>query len=67
MTYATKAPTAITDGDTILIDGNPYTVLGQPIVSKHSTGRVGYTVRSDTDGRCYRYTVADTDRVEVQP
>lgn len=66
MTYATKAPTAITNGDTVLIDGDPYTVLGRPIVSKHSPGRVGYTVRRG-DGRCYRYSVTDTDRVQVQP
>lgn len=67
MTYTTKAPTAIADGDTVLIDGNSYTVLGQPIVSKHSPGRVGFTVRRSGDGRCYRYSVTDTDRVEIQP
>jgi hypothetical protein len=65
MTYATKTATAITNGDTILIDGNTYTVLGQPIVSKHSPGRVGYTLRG-TDGRCYRYSITDTDRMEIQ-
>ena len=64
MTYATKAATAITNGDTILIDGDTYTVLGQPIISKHNPGRVGYTLR-DTDGRCYRYSLPDTNRVQI--
>jgi len=65
MTYTTKAPTAVADGDTVVIDGDRFTVLGAPIVSKHSPGRVGFTVRRSGDGRCYRYSVTDTDRVEV--
>lgn len=66
MKYTTKLATDLTRGDRPIIDGTAYTVLDQRgIISKHSAGRVGYTLRGD-DGRCYRLSMVDTDRIEVE-
>ena len=66
MRYATKAATELTRGDRVVLPSGREVVImdRRGIVSRHSPGRIGYLGRAD-DGRCYRLSMDDTERVEV--
>lgn len=65
MRYRTKAAAELTRDDCVVVEGQTLTVLDRRgIVSKHSPGRIGYTVRGG-DGRVYRLSVPDDERLEI--
>lgn len=65
MRYRTKAAPELTRDDRVVVEGKTLTVLDQRgIVSKHSPGRIGYTVRG-RDGRVYKLSVPDDERLEI--
>ena len=65
----TKTASTLARDDRIVIDGDIYRVMDyQPIrCDKHSPGRVGYLLVSETDNSVKRLSCPDTDRIQLAP